>query len=156
MKTIDRLIEGEYWIIYYSVFVVTVYYSVFVVTVGICTWLYWPEMFGPESDKLSRLYTVAAVLGVAAGLALLVVIILEVTGRMVLLIPAAWRKAKAKGLEEGRLEGRQEGRQEGRDAERERVRDIIAQFGQVDPETGAIMLDREAQERLRNGSHDAA
>ena len=100
-------------------------------------------MFGPDGDKLSRLYTMAAVVGLAAGLAFLVVVILEVTGRMVLLIPAAWRKAKSVG------------RREGREAERERVQDIIAQYGQEDPETGAIMLNRDAQERLRNGSEDA-
>ena len=81
----------------------------------------------------------AAVVGLAAGLALLVVITLEVTGRMVLLIPAAWRKAK----------------KEGRDAERERVQAIMAQYGQEDPETGAIILSREAREPLRNGSDDA-
>ena len=99
-------------------------------------------MFGSGSDKISRLYVMAAVVGLAAGLALLVVVILEVTGRMVLLIPAAWRKAKSVG------------RREGRDAERERVQAIMAQYGREDPETGAIVLSREARERLRNGSDD--
>lgn len=130
MKAIDRIIEGRYWV---------VYYFVYVICVGIGAWQYWPEMFGTSSDKISRLHTMAAVVGLAAGLALLVVITLEVTGRMVLLIPAAWRKAK----------------KEGRDAERERVQAIMAQYGQKDPETGAIILSREALERLRNGSDDA-
>ena len=130
MKVIDRIIEGKYWI---------VYYFVYMICVGVGAWLYWPEMFGSSSDKISRLYVMAAVVGLAAGLALLVVVILEVTGRMVLLIPAAWRKAK----------------KEGRDAERERVRAIMAQYGQEDPETGAIVLSREARERLSNGSEDA-
>lgn len=108
----------------------------YVTCVGIGAWLYWPEMFGPGGDKVFRLYIMAADVGLAAGLALLTVVILEVTGRMVLLIPAAWRKAK----------------KEGRDAERERVQGIIAQYGQENPETGAIVLSREARERLRDGS----
>ena len=58
---------------------------------------------------------------------------------MVLLIPAAWRKAKS------------EGRAEGRAAEHDRIQSVIAQFGQVDPDTGAITLGTEAQEQLRNG-----
>ena len=130
MKVIDRIIESKYWV---------VYYFVYAICVAVGTWLYWLEMFGSSSDKISRLFIMAAVVGLAAGLALLVVVILEVTGRMVLLIPAAWRKAK----------------KEGRDAERERVQAIMAQYGQEDPETGAIVLNREARERLRNGSDDA-
>ena len=127
MKTVDRIIEGKYWIVYYFVYVASV-------ATGSC---------GPDGDKISRLYTMAAVVGLAAGLAFLVVIILEVTGRMVLLIPDAWRKAKNMG------------RREGREAERERVQGIIAEYGQEDPATGAILLNREAQERLRNGSDNA-
>ena len=130
MKVIDRIIESKYWI---------VYYFVYAICVAVGAWLYWPDMFGSSSDKISRLYIMAAVVGLAAGLALLVVVILEVTGRMVLLIPAAWRKAK----------------KEGRDAERERVQAIMARYGQEDPKTGAIVLSREARERLRNGSDDA-
>ena len=66
---------------------------------------------------------------------------------MVLLIPAAWRKAKS----EGRAEGRAEGLLAGRAAEHDRIHSVIAQFGQVDPDTGAITLGTEAQEQLRNG-----
>ena len=131
MKTVDKVIEGKYWIIYYLVYVIGV---------GICVWLYWPEMFGHEGEKLERLFVMAAVVGLSAGLALLVVIILEVTGRMVLLIPAAWRRAK----------------KEGRDEEQKRVQKIIAQHGQRDPETGAITISRETQERLRDKSDDVS
>ena len=67
------------------------------------------------------------------------VIIVEATGRMVLLIPAAWRKAKAEGHAEGRAE------------EHDRIQSVIAQFGQIDPDTGTITLGTEAQEQLRNG-----
>ena len=86
---------------------------------------------------------------------------------MVLLIPAAWRKAKSEGHAKGRMEGHAEGllagRVEGllaghaegllagRAAEHDRIQSVIAQFGQVDPDTGAITLGTEAQEQLRNG-----
>ena len=62
---------------------------------------------------------------------------------MVLLIPAAWRKAKAEGHAEGHAEGRAE--------EHDRIQSVIAQFGQIDPDTGTITLGTEAQEQLRNG-----
>lgn len=83
---------------------------------------------------------------------------------MELLIPAAWRKAKAEGRAERRAEeraqgyaegyaqGYAEGRAKGRAEEQARVQSIIAQFGKVDPDTGVLTLGIEAQERLRNGS----
>ena len=74
---------------------------------------------------------------------------------MVLLIPKAWNKAKAEGLTQGRAEGRTEGLTEGRTEaraeERDRVRTILSQYAQRDPETGRLILDRDAEERLRNG-----
>ena len=70
---------------------------------------------------------------------------------MVLLIPAAWRKAKSEGRAEGRAAGLLAGRAAGRAAEHDRIQSVIAQFGQVDPDTGAITLGTEAQEQLRNG-----
>ena len=63
----------------------------------------------------------------SAGSALLVAIFLEVMGRMVLLIPAAWKKIKDQGIKEGRAEGRAE--------ERQRILDAVEQLGdQVPPE----------------------
>ncbi len=44
----------------------------------------------------------AAIFGAAAGIALLAAIVLEVTGRMVLLIPKAWNRAKREGRAEQR------------------------------------------------------
>ena len=44
----------------------------------------------------------AAIFGAAAGVALLVAIILEVTGRMALLISKAWNRAKEEGRREER------------------------------------------------------
>ena len=72
----------------------------------------------------------AAIFGASAGFALLVVIILEVTGRMVLLIPAAVKKLKDEGREEGRREGRRE--------ERQRIVEALRQLGAH--EDGSIHL----------------
>ena len=79
----------------------------------------------------------------SAGTALFVAIIVEVTGRMALLIPRAWNRAKA--------EGRAEAREEARAEERARVRAILSQYGRRDPETGRLVLDQDAVELLRNG-----
>ena len=75
----------------------------------------------------------------AGGTALFIAINVEVTGRMVLLIPRAWNRAKAEGRAEARAE------------ERDRVRAILSQYGRRDPETGRLVLDQDAVELLRNG-----
>ena len=91
----------------------------------------------PKPGCRDALYVLAAIFAVAGGTALFVAIIVEVTGRMVLLIPGAWNRAKA----------------EGRAEERDRVRAILSQYGRRDPETGRLVLDldQDAEERLRNG-----
>ena len=89
---------------------------------------------------MDTLFVAAAVCGVSGGTALFVAIIVEVTGRMVLLIPRAWNKAKDLGRTEGRAE------------ERDRVQAILSQYARRDPETGELVLDRDAEERLRNGT----
>lgn len=71
---------------------------------------------------------------------------------MVLLIPAAWRKAKAEGHAEGKQEGLAEGVAEGRQSEHNRVRSILTEQGRRDPATGAITLSPEAAARLLNGA----
>lgn len=131
MELIDRAVEGKYWVVYYLVY-----------AAGVATGLalYWPEITGADTPKDARLFLLAGIVGLSAGTALMSVIIVEVTGRMVLLIPAAWRKAKAEGRAEGRTE------------EHDRVQSIITQFGQVDPDTGTLTLGPEAQEQLLNGS----
>ena len=167
MEMLDRAIEGKYWIVYYLVYVV-------VIAVGLT--LCWTEVTGADTAKIERIFLLAAIFGIAAGSALLSVIIVEVTGRMVLLIPDAWRKLKAtsraeghaeglaeghaeglsegraEGLSEGRAAGLSEGKAAGRAAEKDRIQDVIAQFGQVDPDTGAITLDPNAQDHLFNGT----
>ena len=76
-------------------------------------------------------------------MALFVAIIVEVTGRMVLLIPRAWNRAKDAGRAEGLNQGRAE--------ERDRVQAILSEYGRRDPETGRLVLDQDAVELLRNG-----
>lgn len=88
-----RRAVGEYWIAYYLCYVAIAAFG----------WslnrsrLQWSQLLRED-----QVYLLAAIFGAAAGIALLAAIVLEVTGRMVLLIPKAWNKAK----EEGRLEER--------------------------------------------------
>ena len=104
-------------------------------------------MYPPPSSRCRR------------GTALFVAIIVEVTGRMVLLIPRAWNRAKAEGRAEvlaeernrAKAEGRARGRAEVLAEERDRVRAILSQYGRRDPETGHLVLDQDAVELLRNG-----
>lgn len=139
MRLLDRVLTGRYWI---------VYYLTYLVSFGLLAWYYRIPLQWRGEPDVESLYLLAAVFAVAAGIATLVAVFFEVTGRMVLLIPAAWRKAKA----EGHAEGKQEGLVEGRQSENNRVRSILAEQGQHDPATGAITLSPEAAARLLNGS----
>ena len=76
---------------------------------------------------------------------------------------AQWRAAAmaeghavglAEGRTTGRAEGRTEGQAEGRAEERDRVQALLSQYARRDPETGELILvlDRDAEERLRNGN----
>ena len=94
---------GKYWL---------AYYLVYVVGVGAFLWQYRvPLLSGATADD-TRLYLLAAVFGVSAGIALSVTILMEVLITMVLLAPRVWRHAVNQGKQEGLREGRQEGRQE--------------------------------------------
>ena len=62
---------------------------------------------------------------------------------------AQWRAA---AMAEGHAAGRTEGRTEGRAEERDRVQALLSQYARRDPETGELILDRDAEERLRNGN----
>ena len=151
MELMNRVITGGYWGAYYLVYVVGMVYLAY----HFRRELRFPEAGQPDVDTL---FVGAAICGVSAGTALFVAIIVEVTGRMVLLIPKAWNIAKdigrAEGLTEGRAEGRAEGLTEGRAEERDRVQAILSQYARRDPETGRLVLDldRDAEERLRNGN----
>ena len=78
----------RYWVFYYLVYVAS---SVF----GVC-W-YWERLL-----RYDWVLWLAAIFGASVGFALFVAIILEVSGRMVLLIPNAIRKIKAEGRAEER------------------------------------------------------
>ena len=131
MQLINRVITGGYWGAYYLVYVVGMVYLAY----HFRRELQFPEAGQPDVDTL---FVAAAICGVSAGTALFVAIIVEVTGRMVLLIPRAWNKAKDIGRAE----------------ERDRVQAILSQYARRDPETGRLVLDldRDAEERLRNGN----
>ncbi len=87
-------ILGTYWVFYYLCYVLGV---------GVFLWLYRWDLFGGEDP----IYLLAAGFGVSAGAASAFAILVEVTGRIVLLIPAAINKAKEAGRQEGRTEERE-------------------------------------------------
>ena len=121
---------GKYWLIYYLVYVVSV---------AVFLWLYRPYLLDNATSDDVRLYVLAAVFGVSAGIALLVVIFVEVLISLVLLIPRVWNMAV------------NQGRQEGQQAEKKRVKAIIAEHGWRDPQTGQLIISEEGQ-RLLSGS----
>ena len=90
-----------YWVLYFAGYVIAIL---------VMGWLHWDDL----REGANRIYLLAAIFGVAAGAASAVAIIVEVGGRLMLLIPAAVKKI----LEQGREQGREEGREEGRMAER--------------------------------------
>ena len=175
MNLMNRVITGGYWVAYYLVYALGVVYL---------TCHFRRELpflvAGPGQLDLHQLFILAAIFAVAGGTALFVAINVEVTGRMVLLIPKAWNRAKAEGRTEGRAEGltegltqgltqgRTEGRAEGltegltqgltqghtegRTEERDRMEAILSRYARRDPTTGELVLDRDAEERLRNGN----
>ena len=87
-----RRAVGNYWVAYYLVYVAMVVWGCRV------NWgrLDWSRTWQDD------VYLLAAIFGVAAGVALMTAIIVEVFGRMVLLIPKAWNKAKEEGRREER------------------------------------------------------
>ena len=159
MNLMNRVITGGYWVAYYLVYALGVVYL---------TCHFRRELpflvAGPGQLDLHQLFILAAIFAVAGGTALFVAINVEVTGRMVLLIPKAWNRAKAEGRAEGLTEGRAEGltegltqghtqgHTEGRTEERDRMEAILSRYARRDPATGELILDRDAEERLRNGN----
>ena len=101
----------RYWVFYYLVYIAS---SVF----GVC-W-YWERLL-----RYDWVLWLAAIFGASVGFALFVAIILEVSGRMVLLIPNAIRKIKA----------------EGRAEERKRIRTALAELARKQ-EDGREMLSK--------------
>ena len=125
---IIRNVAGQYWVGYYLVYVA-------VAAAGAVTYRR-SLLQGTDTEPI---YTLAAILGSAAGLAALTAILLEVLGRMVLLIPNAVTKI----LEKGRREGREVGREEGREEERERFRLFMEEHGiSITPEQAKILFEK--------------
>ena len=116
----------------------------YVCGVGVGLWWHWDDLRGDDG-----IYLLAAIFGVAVGIALLAAIFVEVIGRMVLLIPAAWNKAKA----EGRAEGRAEERQRLKKEYKARYQAAYERFGvEVD---GVLVLPRTPEvERFLAGEPD--
>ncbi len=151
----------RYWVIYYLVYLGAA---------GAGLWYYWPRLLWYWRQPLlhnDSIYLLAAIFGTAVGIALAVAIILEVSGRMVLLIPAAVRKIKAQGREEGReeglVEGREEGlvegrreglvegRQEGLVEERQRIGQALAELGLHEGNGAQVILDADAVRKILDG-----
>ena len=134
MELLRRAV-GNYWVAYYLVYVAMV------------AWGCWANRNRLDCSQLWRddVYLLAAILGVAAGVALLTAIIVEVIGRMVLLIPKAWNRAK----EEGRLEERKRLKA----AFKARYQEAYERFGvEVD---GVLVLPRTPEvERFLAGEPD--
>ena len=114
-----KSIAERYWVVYYLVYVAGV-------AVGV--WRYHPLQ---EQGK-DELYALAAIFALAAGVALLAAILLEVFGRMVLLIPAAIRKIK--------------------EQERQRVVDALAKAGVLSSESGDKLTSAEIRKIVQGES----
>ena len=122
----------KYWVIYYLIYLGLS---------GAGLWYYWPRLLYYWRQPLMQndsVYLLAAIFGAAMGIALAVAILLEVSGRMVLLIPAAVRKIKA----EGRKEGIEVGEVRGRTSERQRISDALAQLGVQEGSGGEVTLSK--------------
>ena len=128
----------RYWVIYYLVYLGAA---------GAGLWYYWPRLLWYWRQPLlhnDSIYLLAAIFGTAVGIALAVAIILEVSGRMVLLIPAAVRKIKAQRREEGLVEGRQEGVVK----ERQRIGQALTELGLHEGNGAQVILDADAGRRI--------
>ena len=79
---------GKYWL---------AYYLVYVVSVAVFLWLYRVPLLSKATPDDTRLYLLAAVFGVSAGIALLVTILMEVLITLVLLVPRVWQHAVNQG-----------------------------------------------------------
>ena len=125
MMNVLKRLAPRYWLGYYTVYVLTVIAGMI---------RYRRSLLEPTGNE--DLYTMAAIFGVGAGVALTSVIITEAVGYVVLLIPRRIREIKEEGRAEARAEGMREGRAEERREERERVAGLRARY-----ERGEITLD---------------
>ena len=84
-----RSIAERYWVVYYLMYVAGVAFGA--------------SRYHPlREEGKDELFALVAIFALAAGLALLAAILLEVIGKMVLLIPAAWKKIRKQAVDEER------------------------------------------------------
>ena len=154
MMNVLKRLAPRYWLGYYTVYVLTVIAGMI---------RYRRSLLEPTGNE--DLYTMAAIFGVGAGVALTSVIITEAVGYVVLLIPRRIREIKeegraegrqegraeahAEGMREGRAEGRMEGRQEGRAEGRQEGRAEGRQEGRAEAMREARQEERERIARIR-------
>jgi len=116
-----RSIAERYWVVYYLVYVGGVAFGA--------------ARYHPLREQgKDELFALVAVFALAAGLALLVAIIVEVLGRMVLLIPAAIKKIK--------------------EQERKRVAEALANAGVRSADSGEALTPAEIRNILQSESED--
>ena len=126
----------KYWVIYYLIYLALS---------GAGLWYYWPRLLHYWRQPLMQddsVYLLAAIFGTAMGIALAAAILLEVSGRMVLLIPAAVRKIKAQG------------RKEGRTSERQRITDALTQLEVHEGSSGEATLSKAELLKILHGDGD--
>ena len=124
-----------YWVIYLAVYVIAV---------GFLMWLYWGELL--KGDGL-RVYLLAAIFGTAAGGASVFAVFVELGGRLVLLIPAAVKKIKDAGIEEGIEIGAERTRAE----MGQRRAEALERFGRYDANGEFVLPFTEEVERFLDG-----
>ena len=118
-----RSIAERYWVVYYLVYVAGVAFGA--------------SRYHPLREQgKDELFALVAIFALAAGLALLVAIIMEVLGRMVLLIPAEIKRL------------REQGRREGRREERRRIIDALRKAGEREDGSVHITLTPEVMKLL--------
>ena len=118
-----RSIAERYWVVYYLVYVAGVAFGA--------------SRYHPLREQgKDELFALVAIFALAAGLALLVAIIMEVLGRMVLLIPAEIKRL------------REQGRREGRREERRRIVEVLRQAGEREDGSVHITLTPEVMKLL--------
>ena len=99
-------------------------------------------------DDESYVYLMAAIFGMSVGIALMAAIIVEVTGRMVLLIPDAVKKIR----EQASKQGREEGREAGREEQNARLDEAYRRFGVIVDGVPALPRTPEVDEFM-SGNH---
>ena len=116
-----RSIAERYWVVYYLVYVGGVAFGA--------------SRYHPLREQgKDELFALVAIFALAAGLSLLVAIIMEVLGRMVLLIPAAIKKIK--------------------EQERKRVAEALANAGVRSANSGKALTPAEIRNIVQSESED--